>query len=89
MAETVEKRINVKPIGENQLVALPVASGEIIYGGTFAILSQGYLYNLDSDNIPSAGIVVIVSDETDNKTGPAATTANGSITDPLDRKSVV
>lgn len=77
MAKTAEQTIIIRDPGI--LHAFPVASGETIYKGTFAALTAGYLANLDSANLYSATLIALVADGSDNATGPAATTANGSI----------
>ena len=62
------------------LIAFPVKSGETIYSGTLvAIGNDGYLYNLDSASAIDAKMVGVVADETAITSGPAATTASGSI----------
>lgn len=85
-ALTADTAINMK--GTSQLFAFPVASGETIYKGTFAVVdNDGYLRNLSSTYAPEARIVVFVSDETANVTGPAATTSAGSISGSLEQSS--
>ena len=69
---------------EGGLIAIPVKSGETIYQNTIvAVGSDGYLYNLDSAAVPAASIVGIVADDSINTSGPAATTASGSISGTL------
>lgn len=65
----------------NNIQAIPVASGQTIYGGTIAgiLASSGYLVNLTASTAPLCRAVAYVLDSSDNASGPAATTANGSI----------
>jgi hypothetical protein len=77
MAKTAEQIIRINKPGD--LYAFPVASGETMYKGTFAGLTAGYLADLDSANLGSQDIIVLIADATANTSGPAATTANGSI----------
>lgn len=78
MAVTIEKTIDYKDFGDP--VLLPVASGETIYKGTIAVIDDdGYLRNLSSTYAPQGRIVALVKDDSANETGPAATTAAGSI----------
>jgi hypothetical protein len=88
MAVTVEKAIEIRGAGEPLL--LPVASGETIYKGTLAAVgATGYLHNLTSTYARNARMVVIVADGSANATGPAATTANGSISGDFEEGSKV
>jgi hypothetical protein len=87
MAKTSEQVIDIRNPGP--LMAFPVASGETIYKGTFAGVVGGYLYNLDSANVNSSTIIVLVADGSANTSGPAATTANGSISGTLEEASAV
>lgn len=86
MAVTIEKNIDMKSY--NELVAIPVASGETIYKGTFAAVDKaGYLRNLSSTYAAQAKCIVFVADCSAN-TRPAATTAAGSISGSLENKSI-
>jgi len=78
MAVTANQILTIKePSG---LLTLPVKSGETIYSGTFAIIgNDGYLYNLTSSNFNQAMLIGVVCDDSINATGPAATTASGSV----------
>lgn len=86
MAVTIEKTVERRPFGDPLL--FPVASGETIYKGTIATIYQGYLYNLDSDVVSGGRIACYVKDDTANVDGPAATTANGSISGTYQESSV-
>lgn len=77
MAKTAEQIITIKQPGPTHL--FPVASGETMYKGTFCAVTGGYIANLDSANLYSATLIGLVADGSANVTGPAATTANGSI----------
>jgi len=78
MAKTAQQIINMK--GQGEPIAFPVKTGETIYKGTLAAVgADGYLYNMDSTAAIDARIIVVVADETANTSGPAATTASGSI----------
>jgi hypothetical protein len=80
MSKTIENKAEVKNNSLGELKAIPVASGEIIYQGTLAAVgNDGLLYNLDSSAIPGARSVALVSDQSANVDGPAATTSAGAI----------
>lgn len=80
MAKTAEQVIAIRDIDYNSQLALPVANGETIYKGTLACVDDdGYLRNLSSTYAPQAKLVVLVADGSANASGPAATTAAGSI----------
>jgi hypothetical protein len=85
MAKTAQQIIDIKEPLNN--VAFPVASGETIYQGTFAIINSGYLKNLTSTNATQGDIVGLVNDGSANASGPAATTANGSISGSFEETS--
>jgi len=88
MAVTTQKTINYK--GDGLLWAFPVKTGETIYGGTLAAIgADGYLYNMDSTAAKEARVICVVADESANETGPAATTASGSISGSLEISSAV
>ena len=80
MAVTARQKIEVK--GNRNPVALPVKLGETIYQGTVVgiVTATGLIVNLTAALI-TAGIDFcgIVADDSANATGPAATTAVGSI----------
>lgn len=82
---------NQQVIGKDKagLMAFPVASGETIYEGTLVcVKSDGYLYNLTSARVNGGvRLIGVVADDTINATGPAATTANGSISGSLEAAS--
>lgn len=80
MAVTAEQLIKIKDDNNSVTQAFPVASGQTIYKGTFAgVNASGYLVNLTTTTAPQVKMIVVVKDGTANTTGPAATTANGSI----------
>lgn len=86
MAVTIEKIIEIKPDQVGNMHPFPVASGETIYGGTFAVVdNDGYLRNLSSTYVYEARLVVIVADESDNADGPAATTSAGGMSGSLEQ----
>lgn len=86
MAKTTRQNINIKD--EGKLWSFPVASGQTIYQGTLAaVCKDGLLYNLTSTYAKQARIIVLVADGSDNATGPAATTSDGSISGTLEEKS--
>lgn len=88
MAKTARQILTIKDPGG--LIAVPVKSGETIYGGTLAVVGKdGYLYNLDSAAVNEATIVGFVADDSANTTGPAATTASGSIASGLEDVSAI
>lgn len=63
----------------DKLLAVPVASGEVIYQGAIVgITAAGYLENVDSGNVDTLKMIGIVADDSANLT-PAATTAAGSL----------
>jgi hypothetical protein len=86
MAKTAEQQIDIKNPQNN--IAFPVASGSTIYKGTFAVIDSGYLENLSSSNYGVGSIVGVVNDGSDNASGPAATTAAGSISGSAEETSV-
>jgi hypothetical protein len=87
-ALTAEKNIEIKNPGD--LYAFPVANGETIYGGTLAVIDDdGYLRNLSSTYAPQCKLVCLVADESANASGPAATSAAGSISGSLEISSAV
>lgn len=86
MAKTTRQNINIKD--EGKLWSFPVASGQTIYQGTLAaVCKDGLLYNLTSTYAKQARIIVLVADGSDNATGPAATTSDGSISGTLEEKA--
>jgi len=87
MAVTIEKAIEI--LGAGEPLVLPVASGQTIYKGTLAAIGgTGYLYNLSSTYAKQARIIALVADGSANATGPAATTAAGSISGDFEQGSV-
>lgn len=90
MAVTAEQIIKVKGLTDSR--ALPVASGELMVQGTVAVVSTatGLLEATDA-TIIAAGVdlAVIVKDGSANATGPAATTAAGSISGSFEEASAV
>jgi len=83
MAKTAEQVIAVK--GSPKEWLFPVASGATIYQGTLAAVdNNGYLQNLDSTYAKDGRIIVMVADGSANATGPAATTAAGSVSGSLE-----
>lgn len=88
MAVTTNQVLTKKD--EGGLQSFPVASGETIYQNTIVIVdSDGYLYNADAAAIGGGKIVAITSDNSANASGPAATTANGSISGAKEESSAV
>jgi hypothetical protein len=88
MAKTAEQIIDFKPAGDQY--AFPVANGETIYKGTLAVVDDdGYLRNLTSTYAPQAKVVVFVADGSANASGPAATSAAGSISGSLEKASAI
>lgn len=73
----------------SNLTTFPVASGETIYQNTLVAIVGGYLYNLDSAAASAGTVVGYVVDDSANASGPAATTANGSISGALETVSAV
>lgn len=90
MAVTIEKSIQYSGPAEGNTWHFPVANSETIYGGTLAVVEKtGYLKNLTSTTAKQARIVVLVADDSANATGPAATTAAGSISGSYEEGSAV
>jgi hypothetical protein len=87
MAKTAKQLPVMKEPGN--ITAFPVASGETLYQNTLVAIVGGYLYNLDSAAAAAATIVGIVADDSANATGPAATTAAGSISGTLQEISAL
>lgn len=88
MAKTAEQALNIK--GQGNIIAFPVLSGETIYKGTMAVVnSDGLLTNLTSTTAKTGRVVAIVTDGSANATGPAATTASGSISGTYEEASAV
>lgn len=78
MAVTVNKQTESKEVGIPILGC--IKSGETIYKGTLVGLGKdGLWYDLDAGAVPGCRMVGIVADDSANVTGPAATTASGSI----------
>jgi hypothetical protein len=88
MAVTANQILTIKePSG---LLTVPVKSGQTIYSGTLAgVGKDGFLYNLATAVIPEITIIGLVSDDSINPTGPAATSAAGSISGGLEASSAV
>ena len=92
MAVTTEQIIDLRNNSGGKTIPVPIASGETIYQG--AVLgvqsADGLGYDLDAAAI-TAGVVIagLVADGSANPTGPAATTAAGSISGDLEEASVV
>lgn len=92
MAVTAEQKIDLKANSNASIQAFPVASGETIYSGTVAVVATatGLLMDTDSTIIAAgARIACIVQDDSANATGPAATTAAGSISGSKEEQSAV
>jgi hypothetical protein len=88
MAKTTNQLIEIQ--GEGKLWPFPVYTGETIYKGCLAAVgANGYLYDMDAAAAKEARIIVIVADDSANATGPAATTASGSISGTREEKSAV
>lgn len=90
MAVTANKIIEVKEGSNAKSINFPVKSGETIYKGviSFVEAAEGLLKNLPATTA-LVGIACIAEDDSANITGPAATTAAGSISGDLEEGSPV